>query len=95
MKVVYTLIIILLVVITGNFVDATRNFVDATRCEDCEKGCMMSSFDGCNTCIQQVFCNDDKWTTDNHKYCAYDDECFVEIDNPLENASEPSGDRGE
>jgi hypothetical protein len=68
---------ILLVVITGNF-------VDATKCGDCEKGCMMSSFDGCNTCIQQVFCSYGKWTTDNHKYCTYDDECFVEIDNPLE-----------
>lgn len=76
MKIICTLIVALLVVITGNF-------VDATKCEDCLKGCMMSSFDGCNTCIQQVFCNYGKWTTDNHKYCTYDDECVLEIDNPL------------
>lgn len=76
MKLIHVIVMAVLVVITGNF-------IDAEQCSDCANGCLMSSVDDCNnTCLQQVFCKNGEWTASTKKFCTLE-ECIVKIDNPL------------
>ena len=60
--------------------------IGAEQCSDCTNGCIMQTYDGCNTCVQTVYCKDDSgeevWTTTGTQYCTAS-YCTKQIENPL------------